>query len=105
MLLDSAFARIDLERDRLARLLQARGTRVECLEGNTWITLDGDPRDVVLSRGESFVVDSDAPVVVQAICGSAAVALLARAPGGPRPARTHGWRGWIAWLAPFATAG
>nr|WP_316644255.1 DUF2917 domain-containing protein [uncultured Roseateles sp.] len=48
----------------VARLQQARHTRLSVRRGEAWITLDGDPRDIVLAVGESFVLDSDAAVVV-----------------------------------------
>lgn len=48
----------------VARLQQARHTRLGVRRGEAWITLDGDPRDIVLSAGQSFVLDSDAAVVV-----------------------------------------
>jgi len=32
-----------------------------------WITSDGDPRDIVLSAGESHVADRDAPLLVFAL--------------------------------------
>jgi hypothetical protein len=30
------------------------GTQVTCRRGSLWITLDNDPRDIVLEAGESF---------------------------------------------------
>jgi hypothetical protein len=30
------------------------GTQVVCRRGSLWITLDNDPRDIVLEAGESF---------------------------------------------------
>jgi len=75
MLLDIPHARLTLRHNELARLAGARNTRVDCIEGTAWITIDGDRRDVVLSRGQSFVVDSSAPVLVHAIQGPAAVEL------------------------------
>jgi hypothetical protein len=30
------------------------GTQVSCKRGSLWITLDNDPRDIVLEAGESF---------------------------------------------------
>lgn len=98
MLLTTPYAELSLEHNQLARLTDACGTRVDCVDGHAWITIDGDPRDIVLARGESFVVDSGAPVIVHAIQGAAAVALHARAARCPRPpaARPAAWRRWIA---------
>lgn len=94
MLLATPYAELSLQHNQLARVTDACGTRVDCVDGHAWITIDGDPRDIVLARGESFVVDSALPVIVHALQGPTAVALHARAarcPGraGARPA---GWR-------------
>ena len=105
MLLATPYAELSLEHNQLARLTDACGTRVDCVDGHAWVTIDGDRRDIVLSRGDSFVVDSTAPVIVHAILGAAAVALHARAARCPRrPATRRGaWRRWIAALvAPVA---
>src|SRR5437016_2059120 len=67
MRLDTRQARLDLTQDQLATLTQACRTHIACLAGTAWITIDRDPRDVVLERGESFVVDSNANVVVTAL--------------------------------------
>ena len=49
------------------------GSRVECLAGTAWLTLDGDRRDIVLRPGQSFLVDADAQVLVCALDGGATV--------------------------------
>lgn len=38
-------------------LQDQQGQRVSCLEGQVWITLQHDLRDVVLEPGECFVID------------------------------------------------
>ena len=102
MQVDSRQARLDLQQDQVARLTQACRVRIACLAGTTWITIDGDPRDVVLERGESFVVDSNADVIVTALHGPASVVVrapLGRAPTPcDRPARR--WPAWLASLSP-----
>lgn len=77
MLLATPTARIALAHNQFARLADARGARVDVVDGHAWITIDGDRRDVVLSRGQSFVVDSRAAVLVHAIHGPADVAVHA----------------------------
>ena len=104
MLPDTALTWLDLRRDLFTRLKDACGTRIDCLDGSAWITVDNDVRDVVLSHGESFVVDSRARVIVHAILGPATVALRARASACPRPrqgAWSTGWR-WVGSLVAFA---
>jgi hypothetical protein len=108
MLLDTPNARLTLAHNQMARLVSACNTRVECLSGVAWITVDGDPRDVVLSRGESLVIESAAPVIVHAIQGAADVRLHAKAGAGRcHSAAVRGrsaWRGWF-WPVPsHATA-
>ena len=65
--------RLDLAKNETARLAGAFRTRLECVDGVAWITIDGDPRDVVLTRGQSFVVDRDDEVLVYALQNGAVV--------------------------------
>jgi len=100
MLLDTPNARLTLQHNQLARLASACDTRVDCVDGVAWITIDGDRRDIVLSRGESFVVDSAAPIIVHAIQGPAAVELHAQAGASRcRPAVARQARRWHDWFA------
>lgn len=82
---NASSSRFDLPRDRIVRLTRARGTRIDCLSGSAWITVDGERRDVVLAGGESLIVESQAPVIVQAVLGPAQVVLRPQmSEGGPR---------------------
>ncbi|HJZ42378.1 MAG TPA: DUF2917 domain-containing protein [Hyphomicrobiaceae bacterium] len=49
------------------RIENGKGTEVLCLQGAVWITQEGDPRDIVLSPGQSFVVDRRGVAVVYAL--------------------------------------
>jgi len=64
MLIDASQARLPLQPGQAARLKSARDARLTAMRGIAWITIDGDRRDIVLAPGDSFVVDSDAPVIV-----------------------------------------
>lgn len=44
----------DLAARALVDILDISGTQVICRRGSLWITLDNDPRDIVLEAGESF---------------------------------------------------
>jgi hypothetical protein len=43
-----------LERRAIHRIEDAAVLQVNCREGSVWITLDGDPRDIVLEAGQCF---------------------------------------------------
>ncbi|HEV7913640.1 MAG TPA: DUF2917 domain-containing protein [Albitalea sp.] len=93
MLLTTSHARLTLQKDEIARLSRACDTRVDCVAGAAWITIDGDRRDIVLERGESFLVESDANVIVAAIGGDVAIelrSLVGRAPCATRMT-AQGW--------------
>jgi hypothetical protein len=99
MRLDTPRARLDLRKSDVVTLRHACRTRLDVLEGVAWVTIDNDPRDVVLTRGQSFVVDSSANVIVCALQGEAVVDVLGpgRAvdcPPVPR-ARRPAWSGWL----------
>ena len=64
MLIDTHSARLSVRPGQAARLRDAQNTRLTSLRGIAWITLDGDRRDIVLEPGQSFVIDSDRPVIV-----------------------------------------
>jgi hypothetical protein len=78
--------RIPLVAHGLARLPDASSTRIVCETGTVWITIDNDPRDIVLAPGQSFLVDRRAGVLVYAL-EDACVRVLeqaARAAASPR---------------------
>lgn len=99
MRLDTPRARLELRRSDVATLRNACRTRLDCLDGVAWVTIDNDPRDIVLERGQSFVVDSNADVLVCALKGEAVVEVLgpARAVRCPPAAqqRRPAWSGWL----------
>lgn len=67
------------------RLHAARGTRVRSLAGTLWVTVDGEQEDHILERGESLLIDSDAPVLVSPLQGTATVGLSDQPEPAPRP--------------------
>jgi len=50
---------LHLAADDPKQLRDACGSRLACLRGTLWITLDGERRDIVLRSGERFVVEVD----------------------------------------------
>jgi hypothetical protein len=48
-------------------LCEPFGRRVECLDGCVWITLDGDPRDIVVEAGQTFTADRNQRALIHAL--------------------------------------
>ncbi|XHR27709.1 MAG: DUF2917 domain-containing protein [Chthoniobacteraceae bacterium] len=44
------------------------GFRIECRSGKVWITQEGDPRDLVLERGEAAETEGHGLVLVESLC-------------------------------------
>ncbi|MFI4931872.1 MAG: DUF2917 domain-containing protein [Burkholderiales bacterium] len=64
MWINTPNARLALAARRGLRLKDARGAKLRAVQGTLWVTIDNDLRDIVLDPGESFVVDSNRPLVV-----------------------------------------
>lgn len=50
-------ARIFLRKAGTLHVSDGYAMNIACLDGCLWITQDGDPRDIILKRGESFTLD------------------------------------------------
>ncbi len=50
----------------ILRLDGARGTTLRVTRGTLWLTLENDPRDIVLTTGESFTIDRGGLTVIEA---------------------------------------
>ncbi len=48
-----------LARHGLQRVVDGKGTLVQCLGGTLWLTQEGDPRDIVLEAGQEALIDRD----------------------------------------------
>ena len=79
MLLNAQRAQLNLADDEVARLNDARDSRLEVTQGFVWITIDGDRNDVVLAAGESLLIDTRDAVTVSAIRGAASLKIHAKA--------------------------
>jgi hypothetical protein len=51
----------------LHRIDNAQGIEVACVRGATWITQERDGRDIVLSAGESLVLDRPGVAIAYAL--------------------------------------
>ena len=80
-----------LRKGQLLALRGRRGARIESRRGAVWVTQDGDPNDVVLNPGEAHVLDSDEPVLIQAL-DAACVSVQLRAAGEPSGELPRWWR-------------
>jgi Protein of unknown function (DUF2917) len=67
-----------------AHLAQVCGAELVCLDGTAWITIDDDPRDIILTPGQSHLVDSNAAVIVTAIGAQTRFAVHAPQAGAAR---------------------
>lgn len=75
---------VALEHQGLFEIADAAAVNLRCDRGNLWITLDNDPRDIVLRAGEAFTTGEHRRALVYAL-SPAALTLEAAAP--PRTLR------------------
>jgi len=60
-------APFDLPRRALHRVADAAGVTIRCQHGCVWITLDDDPRDIVLEAGQDFSTQAHRRAIVYAL--------------------------------------
>jgi hypothetical protein len=66
---------LNLRQDTMLRLPDAAGVQIVCQSGTVWITLDNDPRDIVLEAGQRFAGASHRHAVVMALAPSSITVL------------------------------
>ena len=88
MWINTPNARLALAARRGLRLRDARGAKLRAVQGTLWVTIDNDLRDIVLDPGESFVVDSNEPLVVMPLGECATVDVKSAAAPGAGIARS-----------------
>ena len=57
---------VEIKAQSVHRIENAKGVRVSCVRGPTWITQEHDPRDLILASGQSVVLDRPGLAVVYA---------------------------------------
>jgi hypothetical protein len=77
MLIATAHTRMLLERGQSTRLTGAAAVHLASAAGTLWVTIDNDPRDIVLEAGDGFDVVGEAPLLVEALGGPAVLELRA----------------------------
>ncbi len=53
------------------RLRVGAGRHITSVSGTTWVTIDGDPRDIILEPGDSHAFEHPGRVMVTALGGDA----------------------------------
>jgi DUF2917 family protein len=61
---------LSLEPRGLLEIPDAAGVRITCNEGCLWITLDNDPRDIVLEPGQNFASTQHRRALIYALQSS-----------------------------------
>ena len=56
------------------RIDAGKGLQITAVQGLVWVTQANDPRDIILSRGQSFILDRKGLTVVYALKDAAIVA-------------------------------
>lgn len=59
--------RFELAARELVSIANARDQLLTCDSGELWITVEGDPRDLILKSGSHWRIDSNAEVIISAI--------------------------------------
>ncbi len=56
---------IQLAERKMLTIRDARDIRIECNEGMVWVTVEGQPGDFVLAKGEHLLIKNKGPVFIQ----------------------------------------
>ncbi len=71
---ERAIQPIDLPARAIHSIADAKGTQLTVTKGVVWVTQANDNRDMILSRGESFIIDRDGLTVAYALKDAALIA-------------------------------
>lgn len=59
-------AAIRLRKGAIHRVHNGQGQRIEAVSGTLWITIDHDPRDIIIKAGEGFSLDRGGDTLISA---------------------------------------
>lgn len=62
---------VEVQPRKLVRMRVGAGLRITGVSGSAWITVDGDPADVILEPGETHAFAREGRALVQALGGEA----------------------------------
>lgn len=62
---------LSLAHQAMFSVSDASGVQIVCQVGSVWVTLDNDPRDIVLDAGESFLTTEHRRALIYALEASA----------------------------------
>ena len=83
---------LGLRRDALFSVPDAAGVHILCRNGTVWITLDGDPRDIVLEASDSFSTPEHRRALIYAMKPSCIEVQATATPTGWGRTQTRGLR-------------
>lgn len=86
MLNDSSPFALTLAHQAMFSVSDAAGVQILCHEGSLWITLDDDPRDIVIDAGDSFLTTEHRRALIYALQPSSLSLVVAPAVAAARPA-------------------
>jgi hypothetical protein len=74
------FSPFSLPQRGLERITDGAGLTILCLKGELWVTQEGDSSDVVLSAGESLLLERNGLTVLYALTPASATLLTQQRP-------------------------
>ena len=78
---------LSLAHQAVFRVTDAAGVQIDCHSGSLWVTLDGDPRDIMLDAGDRFVATEHRRALIYALAPSSLSLSEASAAAARRAAR------------------